>query len=180
MKEYIAVLKAADAAARWHADQRRKGKAQEPYICHLTEVASLVAEATGGEDPNLIVAALLHDAVEDQQVPPALIADTWGEAVAGLVMEVTDNKSLDKGTRKQLQVVNAPHKSQRAKILKLADKISNLRALAASPPADWSVERRREYVEWARKVAKGLRGAHPWLEAEFDRAAAQAEASIRV
>ncbi len=180
MEDWVAVLKAADAAARWHAHQRRKGTAAEPYVNHLLEAASLVAEATGGEDPNLVAAALLHDAVEDQQISPALIADMWGEDVAGLVMEVTDDKSLDKATQKRLQVENAPHKSRRAKIIKLADKISNLRALAASPPSDWSVTRRLEYVTWARDVAKGLRGANPWLEAEFDKAANEAEAAIRL
>src|SRR5215207_592608 len=101
MKEWIAVLKAADAAARWHVHQRRKGAAQEPYINHLLEVASVVTEATEGKDPQLVVAALLHDAIEDQEVPRDLIADTWGEPVAVLVEEVTDDKSLAKTERKR-------------------------------------------------------------------------------
>src|SRR3989454_3275020 len=82
MKEWIAVLKAADAAARWHVHQRRKGVAEEPYINHLLEVASLVTEATRGADPNLVIAALLHDAIEDQEVPREMIADIFGEDVA--------------------------------------------------------------------------------------------------
>jgi (p)ppGpp synthase/HD superfamily hydrolase len=94
MKEWIAVLKAADAAARWHVHQRRKGAAQEPYINHLLEVASLVAEATEGKDPGLVIAALLHDAIEDQEVPRELIDKVWGKDVAKLVAEVTDNKQL--------------------------------------------------------------------------------------
>ena len=94
MKEWIAVLKAADAASRWHVHDRHKGAAEKPYINHLLEVASLVAEATDGKDPNLVIAALLHDAMEDQEVPREMIADRWGEDVACLVDEVTDDKSL--------------------------------------------------------------------------------------
>jgi (p)ppGpp synthase/HD superfamily hydrolase len=155
-KEWIAVLRAADAAARWHVHQRRKGAAQEPYINHLLEVATLVAEATNGKDPELVIAALLHDAIEDQEVPRSVIAESFGKGVADLVEEVTDNKKLEKQERKRLQVEDAHKKSQRAKILKLADKTSNLRAIAASPPPQWSVKRRLEYVEWARKVSEGV------------------------
>src|SRR5215813_13808432 len=101
MKDWIMVLKAADAAARWHVHQRRKGAAKEPYINHLLEVATLVAEATEGKDPELVVAALLHDAIEDQEVPRSVIADAFGEDVAKLVEEVTDDKALAKEKRKQ-------------------------------------------------------------------------------
>ena len=179
MKEWLLVLKAADAAARWHVHQRRKGLAGEPYINHLVEVAKLVADATDGEDPNLVIAALLHDAIEDCEVPRELIAETFGEDVASLVEEVTDDKSLPKAVRKDEQVKTAPTKSPRAKILKLADKISNLRAIAASAPSDWSVKRRLEYVRWAREVAKGLRGANHKLEEQFDNVAAAAERSFK-
>ena len=172
------VLKAADAAARWHVNQRRKGAAQEPYINHLVEVALLVAEATGGSDTNLVIAALLHDAIEDQQVPRDLIAKTFGEDVASLVEEVTEDKSLPKAVRKDDQVRTAATKSPRARILRLADKTSNLRTVAVSPPVDWSVERRKEYVAWSRKVAKGLRGINQKLEEQFDNAAGAAEASL--
>jgi len=179
MKEWLQVLKAADAAARWHVHQRRKGPAEEPYINHLVEVAMLVAEATGGSDTNLVIAALLHDAIEDCEVPKELIADTFGEDVASIVAEVTDDKSLPKAVRKDEQVKTAATKSSRAKILKLADKTSNLRAIAASPPADWSVKRRIEYVRWAREVAKGLRGINRKLEDQFDDAAQAADRSIK-
>ena len=145
-KEWIAVLRAADAAARWHVSQRRKGAAQEPYINHLLEVASLVVEATDGKDTKLVIAALLHDSIEDQEVPRGVIARAFGEDVTKLVEEVTDDKSLEKQERKRLQVEHSHKKSERAKILKLADKTSNLRTLTASPPPDWSVKRRLEYV----------------------------------
>jgi guanosine-3',5'-bis(diphosphate) 3'-pyrophosphohydrolase len=176
-KEWIAVLRAADAAARWHVHQRRKGAAEEPYINHLLEVATLVAEATNGKDPELVIAALLHDAIEDQEVPRSVIAEAFGAGVAELVEEVTDDKKLERQERKRLQVEHAHKKSQRAKILKLADKTSNLRAVAASPPPDWSVKRRLEYVEWARRVSKGLTGVSEWLEREFEQAAKEAERS---
>src|SRR5690348_6088858 len=107
MKEWALVFKAADAAARWHVHQRRKGSAQEPYINHLLEVAGLVAEATNGSDPNVVIAALLHDAVEDQGVTPETIASDFGQRVADIVVEVTDDKSLPKAERKRLQVETA-------------------------------------------------------------------------
>jgi len=107
MKEWISVLRAADAAARWHVHQRRKGSAREPYINHLLEVAGLVAEATHGQDPDVVIAALLHDAIEDQEVPSELIASEFGAEVAALVEEVTDDKSLDKDERKRLQIEHA-------------------------------------------------------------------------
>ncbi|HEY6257222.1 MAG TPA: HD domain-containing protein [Xanthobacteraceae bacterium] len=176
-KEWIAVLRAADAAARWHVHQRRKGAAQEPYINHLLEVAMLVAEATDGADPELVVAALLHDSIEDQEVPRAVLAEKFGEGVASLVEEVTDDKALEKHERKRLQVEHARDASRRAKILKLADKTSNLRAIAASPPPEWSVKRRLEYVAWAKSVSEGLTDISDWLEREFDQAAKEAERS---
>jgi len=175
--EWIAVLRAADSAARWHVHQRRKGAAQEPYVNHLLEVAMLVAEATKGQDPDLVIAALLHDAMEDQEVPREIIAKAFGENVASIVEEVTDDKQLAKITRKQKQIDDAARKSRSAKVLKLADKTSNLRALAASPPPDWSVKRRLEYVSWARAVKLGLSGSSEWLEEEFEKAATEAERS---
>jgi len=178
MKEWIAVLRAAEMAARWHVHQRRKGIAQEPYVNHLLEVASLVAEATGGTDPNLVIAALLHDAVEDQEVTVEGLASEFSQHVAEIVMEVTDDKSLPKEERKRKQVQNAGRKSDKAKLIKLADKTSNLRALASSPAADWSIERRLEYIEWAKSVVAGLRGTSPWLEQQFDEAVAVAERSL--
>jgi guanosine-3',5'-bis(diphosphate) 3'-pyrophosphohydrolase len=115
----------------------------------------LVAEATDGRDPELVIAAPLHDAIEDCEVPKEMIAAAFGEEVASLVLEVTDDKQMEKSERKRRQVELAAKKSPRAKLLKLADKTSNLRAIAASPPPDWSVTRKIEYVAWARSVAAG-------------------------
>jgi (p)ppGpp synthase/HD superfamily hydrolase len=165
-------------AAERHAHQRRKGQAGEPYVNHLAEVADLVAEATGGCDPELVAAALLHDVVEDTPTTLEEIAAGFGANVAGLVAEATDDKTLPKAERKRLQIVHAAGHSRRAKILKLADKTSNLRALAVSPPADWPSGRRLDYVDWGRAVVAGLRGASPWLERCFDDAAQAADAAL--
>ena len=178
MNGLVTVLRAADATARWHVNQRRKGAAQEPYVTHLLEVAMLVAEATAGADVNLIAAALLHDAIEDQAITREEIASQFNDDVASLVVEVTDDKALPKAERKRLQIKHAPKLTPRAKILKLADKISNLRSLATSPPADWPMQRRADYVIWTTEVVQGLRGASGLLEQEFDRAAADAEQAI--
>jgi GTP diphosphokinase / guanosine-3',5'-bis(diphosphate) 3'-diphosphatase len=172
------ILDAAQAAACWHATQRRKGSAGVPYINHLVEVAKLVNRPTGSTDSDLIVAALLHDAIEDQGVSRAAIAEQFGEDVATLVEEVSDDKSLPQEVRKRLQVEHAPKKSRRAKILKLADKISNVTDIGNDPPPDWSVERQQQYVQWGRDVVAGLRGASPELERLFEEAAAEADRLI--
>jgi guanosine-3',5'-bis(diphosphate) 3'-pyrophosphohydrolase len=162
------VLKAALFAAQKHAGQRRKGAAAEPYINHLLEVAELVSSALAEPDINLVIAALLHDTVEDTGVTKEVLVETFGSDVADLVMEVTDDKSLPKAERKRLQIVHASQISVRAQVIKLADKISNLRGILASPPADWSVERKREYFEWAKRVVDGLSAPNQMLKAEFE------------
>jgi (p)ppGpp synthase/HD superfamily hydrolase len=154
MSDLVTVLRAAEMAAHWHADQRRKGAAAEPYINHLLEVSWLVAAAGAGT--NTIVAALLHDAVEDQRIAPAVIAREFGDEVASIVLEVTNDKELPKAERKALQIATAATKSEAAKMIKLADKTSNVRAIAKSPPADWSATRRQDYISWAVAVVGGL------------------------
>ena len=134
MNDCLLIVRAFDFAARKHSDQRRKGAAREPYINHLAEVAELVARASEGTDPELIAAAILHDTVEDTATTKAELTELFGVEVANLVGEVTDNKSLEKEGRKRLQIETAPHKSLRAKVIKLADKTSNLRAIVRSPP----------------------------------------------
>lgn len=178
MEDLLRVMKAADAAACWHVQQRRKGADQEPYINHLLEVASLVTAATDGREPNVTIAALMHDAVEDAEVTLEQIASEFGDSVTKIVAEVTDDKSLPKAQRKRLQVETAGNKSREAKLIKLADKTSNLRAITNSPPPDWSVERRLEYVQWAKDVVAKVRGVSPWLEKQFDDAAERALLSI--
>jgi GTP diphosphokinase / guanosine-3',5'-bis(diphosphate) 3'-diphosphatase len=159
------IMKAVRTASQWHVQQRRKGAAGEPYVNHLIEVADLVAAAGASED--VICAAFLHDAIEDQGITAAMIADLFGADVAAMVCEVTDDKSLPKAERKALQIIHAPHLSPGAKLIKLADKISNVRSVATSPPAGWPRERRIAYVEWCCKVVAGLRGIDAALEKTF-------------
>lgn len=159
-----------DFIARKHAGQRRKGAAGEPYVNHLAEVARLLAEATGGEDRVLVMAGLLHDTLEDTETTREELECEFGPEIAALVAEVSDDKSLDRETRKRLQATTAAHKSPRAKMIKLADKTSNLRSIVESPPSNWSEQRKLRYVEWAREVVAGCRGVNRRLEAEFDAA----------
>lgn len=170
MDDIVRLTRAFDYAAQKHSGQRRKGVAEEPYINHLAEVAALLAEATGGQDVDLVIAGVLHDCIEDQQVKYEELVELFGADVADIVREVTDDKSLKKVERKRLQVEHAPHKSDRARMLKMADKTSNLRALATSPPKDWDAQRKREYFEWARAVVAGCRGVNAALEQKFDEA----------
>lgn len=170
MNPVVAFALALDFAARKHIDQRRKGPRAEPYLNHLVEVARLLAEATGGTDIELVIAGLLHDTLEDTHTTRDEIESAFGPAVARLVAEVTDDKSLPREERKRLQVLNAPHKSDRGKLIKLADKTSNLRGIVLSPPRGWSLARRREYFFWAHAVIAGCRGVNPLLEAWFDEA----------
>ena len=133
------------------------------------EVAELVSSALVEPDTSLVIAALLHDTVEDAGVTKEELIQKFGSDVANLVMEMTDDKSLPKTERKRLQIVNAPKKSVRAQVIKLADKVSNLRAILASPPTDWTVDRKREYFDWAKRVVDGLTEPNPLLKAEFER-----------
>jgi len=177
--DVLALTRALMFAARKHADQRRKGAAAEPYVNHLADVALLVGEATGGADVIVVVAALLHDTLEDTPTTREELEREFGPEVAAVVTEVTDDKSLAKAERKLLQVEKAASKSDRAKLVKIADKTSNLRSILESPPLGWDVARRREYFDWARRVVAGCRGVNPRLEAWFDEAYAAGMAGLQ-
>lgn len=164
MNDTLLLAQAYDFAARMHSGQTRKGAAAEPYINHPCEVAGLLARACGGADTVLIAAGVLHDTVEDTTATRGEIAALFGDEIAALVMEVTDDRSLPKAERKRLQIVHAATASSRAKMLKLADKTSNLRCLVASPPIDWARARREEYIDWSEEVVAGCRGHNVWLE----------------
>jgi GTP diphosphokinase / guanosine-3',5'-bis(diphosphate) 3'-diphosphatase len=164
------VLRAAQFAAMKHRNQRRMDKEATPYINHPLALANVLWHEGRIRDARTIAAALLHDTVEDTRTTRAELARAFGKPIAAVVAEVTDNKRLDKKTRKRLQVEHAPQLSPSAKLVKLADKICNLRDLAASPPADWSLARQREYFDWAKQVVDALRGENRRLERVFDRA----------
>lgn len=162
------LLEAAHFAAGKHRSQRRKNTDADPYINHPIAVANLLAGFAGVTDLPVLQAALLHDTIEDTETTPAEIEQLFGREVLSIVQEVTDDKSLPQAQRKRLQIEHAPHLSRSAKLIKLADKISNLRELTERDPAEWPVQRKREYLEWAEKVVAGLRGSHLDLERLFD------------
>jgi guanosine-3',5'-bis(diphosphate) 3'-pyrophosphohydrolase len=164
------ILEAAAFAAHKHRDQRRKDPAASPYINHPIALANILANEGGVLDATVIVAALLHDTIEDTETTAAELRQLFGEEVADVVMEVTDDKSLSKAERKRLQIEHAAHISERAKLVKMADKIANLRDIAASPPKDWTLARRREYFDWAKQVVDGLGDVSPTLRLAFDAA----------
>lgn len=124
-------------------------------------------------DANLIMAAFLHDTIEDVQVSREDLVLEFGEDVASLVSEVTDDKTLVSQVRKQLQIANAASRTPRAQILGTADKTANLRSILTKPPAGWSLERRREYFDWARRVVEAYPNLPAKAAAEFQRAYAR-------
>lgn len=166
------ILEALLFAARKHRDQRRKDADASPYINHPIEVAELLAR-TGVDDLVILKGAVLHDTVEDTETTADEVEGAFGADVRSVVLEVTDDKRLPKAERKRLQIEHAPHLSARARQIKIADKISNVRAMATEPPKDWSLERRSEYLDWSERVVRGCRGVNPALEAIYDDALAE-------
>jgi guanosine-3',5'-bis(diphosphate) 3'-pyrophosphohydrolase len=162
------LLKAAHFAAEKHKDQRRKGADAAPYINHPLEVAELLWRVGDVRDVDCIVAAILHDTIEDTGTSPDELEELFGARVRMLVEEVSDDKALPKVERKRLQIEHAPSLSEGAKQIKLADKIANISDVAFAPAPDWSLERRREYLDWAESVVAGVRGCNPRLEEKFD------------
>jgi len=162
------LLKAVAFSADRHRDQRRKGADASPYINHPLDVANILANVGGVTDLTTLVGAVLHDTIEDTCTSPEELEATFGREVRLLVEEVTDDKSLPKAERKRLQIEHAPLLSAPAKLIKLADKISNVRDVAENPPTDWSLQRRREYLEWTGHVVAGCRGVNELLDRHFD------------
>jgi len=175
--ELALLLEALAFAARKHRDQRRKDPEASPYINHPIALADVLVNEGGVTDVEVLCAALLHDTVEDTATTHEELVDAFGSRVARIVAEVTDDKRLPRAERKRLQIEHAPHISREEKLVKLADKVCNLRDVAERPPAGWDLGRRREYFDWAKQVIDGLRGAPGEdlrrLEAAFDAAYAR-------
>lgn len=167
------LLRAVNFAARHHRKQKRKDGEGTPYINHPIEVANLLCEVGKISDVNVLAAAVLHDTIEDTEADEDDLRREFGEVILSLVLECTDDKALPKAERKRLQVVNAPHKSPQAACIKLADKISNVKDIKNSPPPDWSMERRGEYLDWTEAVVAGLRGHNKALEELYDKTLAE-------
>jgi guanosine-3',5'-bis(diphosphate) 3'-pyrophosphohydrolase len=173
MTDTAVLLKAVRFAAWKHRDQERKGVDASPYINHPVEVADLLADVGGVTELSTLVAAVLHDTIEDTDTSAEEIERLFGAGVCGLVEELTDDKSLPKEVRKQLQIDHARDLSPAAKEIKLADKISNVGDVTLNPPEGWSLARREEYLDWAEKVIAGCRGVNTLLDREFDRVLAE-------
>lgn len=178
MNKIAELLKAVSFSAKKHRYQTRKGDDVEPYINHPLEVANLLVNTGKVEDVDILIAAVLHDTIEDTETDENEITELFGKKVCDFVLEVTDDKSLPKAERKQKQIEHAPHLSDGAKQIKLADKISNITDIMNNPPAGWSKERRLEYIQWGENVVAGLRGANPALEKHFDDLANRARKEI--
>jgi len=172
------ILQAVSFATLKHHGQVRKDQQHSPYATHPIRVAQTILEIGEVNDRALLVAAILHDTIEDTGTKADEILEKFGKDVLGLVLEVTDNKSLEKIERKRLQVVHAPHLSISAKIIKLGDKLVNCHDMLDSPPADWSLTRRQDYIQWAADVVHGMRGANHNLESTFDILLADAEQTL--
>jgi len=162
------LLQAISFAANKHRNQRRKNKECTPYINHPIRVSTSIAEIGGITDVIALAAAVLHDTVEDTETSYEEVKERFGKEIADVVMEVTDNKSLSKVERKKLQIVNAPHKSHAAKLVKLADKLDNLTDLLKETPKGWNQQVIYGYFVWSYKVVEGLRGTNEKLEAALD------------
>ena len=167
------LIEAIAFAAERHRDQRRKDPERTPYINHPIALMRVLLVEAGVEDPVVLCAALLHDTVEDTGTTPEEIEARFGAEICAVVMEVTDDKGLCKAERKRLQVEHAAGASEAARLVKLADKICNLRDVAASPPVGWDLKRQQAYFDWASRVVAQIRGTHSGLEALFDQAFAR-------
>ena len=172
------LLNALTFAANKHREQRRKNVEASPYINHPIEVATLLADDGAVTDTALLIAAILHDTVEDTRTSFDEIEEAFGKEVRDLVDEVTDDRSLPKQRRKQLQIESAPHKSDRAKQLKIADKVCNIRDIDSENPAGWELQRKAEYLNWAEQVVDPCRGINPALDGEFDRVVKAARSKL--
>jgi len=178
MGDVAILLKAVAFSAARHRNQRRKGAEAFPYINHPLEVAEMLASVAGVTDLDTLVAAVLHDTIEDTGTSGEEIATVFGRKVRAIVEEVTDDKGLPKDQRKKLQAERAPGLSYPAKLIRIADKISNIQELTQSPPQHWSSQRRREYLEWARRVVDGCLGVNEALEHRFDEVIRQARRTL--
>ena len=169
----LLILRAIDFAARKHRDQRRKNEEASPYINHPISVSLLLAEIGGIADVEVLSATILHDTLEDTDTTPEELEAAFGVRVRKLVEEVTDDKSLAKAKRKELQIAHAAQLSPDAVLIKLGDKISNVVDVTHSPPTKWNIERRREYLDWAEAVVRNCRKVNTGLERRFSHVLAE-------
>jgi GTP diphosphokinase / guanosine-3',5'-bis(diphosphate) 3'-diphosphatase len=167
-KETRLLIDALAFAADKHRTQRRKDPEASPYINHPIALARVLSVEGRVRDVKVLAAAVLHDTLEDTKTTYEELHERFGPVIAGIVREVTDDKTLLPAERKRLQIEHAGELSHRARLVKLADKISNLRDLTLNAPSEWSLQRRRDYFDWAKKVIDRVRGTNKKLEHAFD------------
>jgi (p)ppGpp synthase/HD superfamily hydrolase len=177
-EDFSGFMTALRFCAEKHRNQRRKDAGKTPYLNHPVEVAELLWRIGGGRDMAVLIAALLHDVIEDTEATPEEVESLFGSEAASLVMEVTDDKSLPKARRKELQVQHAPDLSLGAKLIKMADKICNVRDITWSPPPDWPLARRMEYLNWSERVVAALGPCNPELERYFSKVLAEGKQKL--
>ena len=165
INQFIQALK---FSAEKHTKQRRKDADESPYINHPISLVDVLVNEGGVMNYNVLCAALLHDTIEDTETSKEELLEKFGELITSIVLEVTDDKSLPKQVRKLKQIEHAAHSSHEAKLVKLADKICNLRDVLASPPSNWDQQQKKEYFSWAENVVSGVRGTNLKLEKIFD------------
>ena len=172
------ILDAAVFAAEKHQGHVRKNSRHSPYITHPLLVTKIIYQEGEIQDPIILFAAILHDTIEDTDTTRDEIKERFGEDVLSIVLEVTDDKSMPKMERKRHQVAHAPELSYKARIVKLGDKLINCRDILNHPPADWTLKRRQDYIQWGADVLFQIRGTNPQLEAAFDRVMTRAEMEL--
>ena len=161
------ILKATHFAAQKHRKQRRKDEYASPYIIHPISVALAIAQIGGVDDPEILAAALLHDTLEDTKTEPEDLEAEFGKKVCDYVLDVTDDKTLPKDERKRRQIEHAKKISKGAALIKLGDKISNVTDVTNNPPADWDINRRKQYLDWAEKVIENCPKVNDRMENKF-------------
>jgi guanosine-3',5'-bis(diphosphate) 3'-pyrophosphohydrolase len=172
------IFEATIFAAWKHQGQVRKDERASPYITHPLAVAREIFTTGQVYDQHILNAAILHDTIEDTDTSPEEIREYFGEEVLAMVLEVSDDKSVDKMCRKQRQVINAPRLSYPARIIKLADKLVNCRDILHTPPEKWKLKRRQEYIQWAADVIVQIRDTNKNLEDAFDELIIEAQARL--
>lgn len=178
MMNNLLILQAAEFAAHKHKDQRRKDKQASPYINHPVKVALVIAEIGGIKDPDVLAAAILHDTLEDTDTTPEELEQRFGKKISAMVEEVSDDNSLPRIERKLKQVEHAPHLSKGATLVKLGDKICNVADLIIAPPANWNIDRKTEYLDWAEQVIKHCKPVNKHLEAHFSKVIASSRKQL--
>jgi (p)ppGpp synthase/HD superfamily hydrolase len=168
MSDLHLIFRALSYAAQQHATHKRKGREALPYINHPIKVSTIITQYVPDASNELIAAAVLHDVVEDSETTVEDLKNMFGATIASIVEEVSDDKFLPKKEAKQKQIQNAPHLSHNAKLIRICDKIANVRDICGEDvPNDWDYKTKIEYLNWAEEVVNAMGKFHDELEFTF-------------